>query len=170
MYECLSQYITLSALSWIRSSRLESLAWQKCHIRWQLDEVNGCFSIVDWAIKIVDFVIFGFAPVVKIVYLFLDRLHWLQNGIVFVADQLLWWFNWVQTLWQISYQAGYLFNFSLQFVSDFFLDVGKEFCLPDLSNFVNSERFWEGSHFFGRAQKSRCHCLPHTKPESNTTL
>ena len=42
---------------------------------------------------------------------------------------------------QISYQAVYLFNFSLQFVSDFFLDVGKEFCLPDLSNVVDSERF-----------------------------
>ena len=42
---------------------------------------------------------------------------------------------------QISYQAVYLFNFSLQFVSDFFLDVGKEFCLPDLLNVVDSEWF-----------------------------
>ena len=170
MYECLSQYITLSALSWIRSSRLESLAWQKCHIRWQLDEVNGCFSIVDWAIKMVNFVIFRFKPVVKIVYLFLDQLHWLQNGIVFIADQLIWRFNRVQTLWQISCQAVYLFNFSLRFISGFFLDVGKEFCLPDLSNFVDSERFWEGSHFFCGAQKSCPPCLPHTKPDSNTTL
>ena len=55
---------------------------------------------------------------------------------------------------QISYQAVYFFNFSLQFVSDFFLDVGKEFCLPDLSNVVDSERFWGGSHFCCGAQKS----------------
>ena len=69
----------------------------------------------------VDFVVLGFAPVVKIVYLFLGRLRWLQNGIVFIADQLLWRFNQVWTLWQISYQAVYLFNFSLQFISDFLM-------------------------------------------------
>ena len=108
-----------------------------------LDGVYGCFGIVDWAIKMVDFVVLGFAPVVKIVYLFLDWLHWLlKNGIIFIADQLLWRLNRVEMLWQISYQAGYLFNFTLQFISDFFLDVWKEFCLPDLLNVVDSERFW----------------------------
>ena len=128
-----------------------------------LDGVYGCFGIVDWAIKMVDFVVLGFAPVVKIVYLFLGRLHWLQDAIVFIADQLLWPFNRVQTLWQISYQAVYLFSFSLQFVSDFFLDVGKEFCLPDLSHVVDIERFWGGSHFCCGGQKSRHPYLPYTK-------